>query len=82
MTLRDKMLYEQQTRALLEQVKSYAYEYADSVAERNVFPSQQALADLEQFINMAPLLPLPRLAVAILALLMVAFYRLLWRPSG
>jgi glutamate/tyrosine decarboxylase-like PLP-dependent enzyme len=54
MTLRDKMLYEQQTRALLEQVKYYAYEYADSVAERNVFPSQQALADLEQFIEDLP----------------------------
>lgn len=54
MTLRDTMHREQQSKYLLEQAKGYAYEYADGVAERNVFPSKQALADLEQFIEDLP----------------------------
>jgi len=54
MTLRDTMHREQQSKYLLEQAKGYAYEYADGVAERKVFPSKQALADLEQFIEDLP----------------------------
>ena len=54
MTLRDNMHHEQQSKALLEQAKGYAYEYADSAAQRNVFPSKQALADLEQFVEDLP----------------------------
>jgi len=45
---------EQQSRALFEQAKGYAYEYADGATERNVFPSIQALADLEQFVEDLP----------------------------
>ena len=54
MTLRDSMHREQQSKALLEQAKGYAYEYANGAAERNVFPSKQALADLEQFVEDLP----------------------------
>ena len=54
MTLRDNMHREQQSRALFEQAKGYAYEYADGATERNVFPSIQALADLEQFVEDLP----------------------------
>ena len=54
MTLRDTMHREQQSKYLLEQAKGYAYDYADGVAERKVFPSKQALADLEQFIEDLP----------------------------
>jgi len=54
MTLRDTMHREQQSKYLLEQAKGYAYEYADGIAERKVFPSKQALADLEQFIEDLP----------------------------
>lgn len=54
MTLRDSMHREQQSKSLLEQAKGYAYEYADGAAQRNVFPSKQALADLEQFVEDLP----------------------------
>ena len=54
MTLRDSMHREQQSKTLLEQAKGYAYEYADGAAQRNVFPSNQALADLEQFVEDLP----------------------------
>ena len=49
MTLREKMTQEQQNKHLFDQAKNYAYQYADSVGERNVFPDQQALADLAAF---------------------------------
>jgi glutamate/tyrosine decarboxylase-like PLP-dependent enzyme len=45
---------EQQSKTLLEQAKGYAYEYADGAAQRKVFPSKQALADLEQFVEDLP----------------------------
>jgi len=45
---------EQQSKSLLEQAKGYAYEYADGAAQRNVFPSKQALANLEQFVEDLP----------------------------
>jgi glutamate/tyrosine decarboxylase-like PLP-dependent enzyme len=54
MTLRDSMHRDQQSKTLLEQARGYAYEYADGAAERNVFPSKQALADLEQFVEDLP----------------------------
>ena len=54
MSLRDNMHREQQSKTLLEQAKGYAYEYADGAAQRNVFPSKQALADLEQFVEELP----------------------------
>jgi glutamate/tyrosine decarboxylase-like PLP-dependent enzyme len=49
MTLREKMTQEQQNKHLFDQAQNYAYQYADSVGERNVFPDQQALADLAAF---------------------------------
>jgi len=54
MTLRYSMHREQQSKSLLEQAKGYAYEYADGAAQRNVFPSKQALANLEQFVEDLP----------------------------
>ena len=54
MTLRYSMHREQQSKTLLEQAKGYAYEYADGAAQRNVFPSKQALANLEQFVEDLP----------------------------
>ena len=54
MTLRENMHREQQLKNLFEQAKGYAYEYADAASERKVFPSQQALADLEQFVEDLP----------------------------
>jgi glutamate/tyrosine decarboxylase-like PLP-dependent enzyme len=54
MNLRQTMHIEQQLKALYKQAQGYAFEYADGVAERPVFPSQQAMADLEQFVETLP----------------------------
>jgi glutamate/tyrosine decarboxylase-like PLP-dependent enzyme len=54
MTLRDKMQREQQAKSLFEQAQHYAFEYADEALVRNVFPSDQALADLKYFDEALP----------------------------
>jgi glutamate/tyrosine decarboxylase-like PLP-dependent enzyme len=54
MNLRQTMHTEQQLKALYKQAQGYAFEYADGVAERPVCPSQQAMADLEQFVETLP----------------------------
>jgi glutamate/tyrosine decarboxylase-like PLP-dependent enzyme len=54
MTLRKKMHREQAQKALFEQAKSYAFDYADGALERNVYPSDQAIADLNHFVEDMP----------------------------
>ncbi|MGB1868666.1 MAG: pyridoxal phosphate-dependent decarboxylase family protein [Porticoccaceae bacterium] len=54
MSLRQIMRAEQQLKALYEQARGYAFEYAETVADRSVFPTQQAIADLEQFVESMP----------------------------
>ena len=54
MNLRETMLAEQQLKALFEQAKGYAFEYAEAIADRSVFPTPQAIADLEQFVEAMP----------------------------
>lgn len=54
MTLQEKMQLEQQQKALFKQAQDYAFEYADNAGERNVFPTDQALNDLDQFIEQLP----------------------------
>ena len=54
MSLRQTMQAEQQLKTLYDQSRDYAFEYAEAVADRRVFPSQQALADLETFVENMP----------------------------
>ncbi len=54
MNLRETMLAEQQLKALFEQAKGYAFEYAAAIADRAVFPTPQAITDLEQFVEAMP----------------------------
>ena len=54
MNLRQKMQLEQQQKALFKQAQGYAFEYADEALLRNVFPSDQALKDLDQFVEQLP----------------------------
>ena len=54
MNLRETMLAEQQLKVLFEQAKGYAFEYAEAIADRAVFPTPQAIADLEQFVEAMP----------------------------
>lgn len=48
-TIRQKMFGEMADKTIFEQVKAYAFEYADKSLERNVYPAQQALDDLQVF---------------------------------
>lgn len=54
MTLRDKMQLEHQSRSLYDQARNHAFEYADMATQRGVFPSGQAITDLQQFIEDMP----------------------------
>jgi glutamate/tyrosine decarboxylase-like PLP-dependent enzyme len=47
--LKKQMLKEMEDKEIFNQVKDYAFEYADTVRERNVFPLQQALENLKYF---------------------------------
>ena len=47
--IQNKMALLSQQRGLFEQAKSYAYEYMDSVFDRNVYPTESALANLKAF---------------------------------
>ena len=57
MTLREQMQREQQLKTLFEQAQNYAFDYADHVLTRNVFPTEQALADLAHFDEELPKTP-------------------------
>lgn len=52
--LRETMQTQQQLKTLFEQAQDYAFEYADAVADRPVFPSPEALADLQHFVEDMP----------------------------
>ena len=47
--IQKKMALLAQQRELFEQAKSYAYEYMDGVFDRNVYPTESALANLKAF---------------------------------
>lgn len=47
--LREQMRQEMIDKEIFNQVKSYAFEYADKSLERNVYPTEEALMDLEKF---------------------------------
>jgi glutamate/tyrosine decarboxylase-like PLP-dependent enzyme len=48
-TLQDQLFQTNHDKAIYDQVVGYAYEYLDTVRERNVFPTPEALANLAQF---------------------------------
>ncbi|MGB0450174.1 MAG: pyridoxal phosphate-dependent decarboxylase family protein [Porticoccaceae bacterium] len=54
MNLRKKMHQEQQHKGLFEQAQRYAFDYADGATERNVYPSAEAIANLDNFIEELP----------------------------
>ena len=47
--LRQTMTAEQQLKSLFKQAQGYAFDYADNLSERNVFPQPEALANLALF---------------------------------
>ena len=47
--LHEKMFREMQDKNIFEQAKQYAFEYADQAWERHVYPTQEALDNLDRF---------------------------------
>ena len=52
--LRQQMFRELEQKDILEQVREYAYEYIDQAMARNVFPTDDAIADLSNFDEAIP----------------------------
>ncbi len=48
-SLQDKMFNEIREKKIFDRAQTYAYEYLDSVFERNIYPTEQALLSLKNF---------------------------------
>ena len=53
-TLQERMFAERAQKALFRQVQAYAFDYADRALTRNVYPSDDALANLGEFVEALP----------------------------
>lgn len=53
-TLREKMFHEMEQKDIFRQAQKYAFDYADNVLERNVYPMPDAIADLDKFLEELP----------------------------
>ena len=52
--LQKKMFHEMEQKDIFRQAQKYAFDYADNVLERNVYPTPDAIADLEMFVEKLP----------------------------
>jgi glutamate/tyrosine decarboxylase-like PLP-dependent enzyme len=52
--LQKKMFREMEQKAVFRQAQTYAFDYADGVRERPVYPTPQAIAGLERFVEELP----------------------------
>ena len=52
--LREKMLQEMEHKEIFKQVQKYALAYTDKVKERHVFPTDEAITDLNIFTELLP----------------------------
>ena len=55
MSLRDKMNAEHALKSLYDEARDYAFDYANAVPERNVFPSDEAIRNLNHFVEDMPI---------------------------
>lgn len=53
-TLQEKMFHEMEQKDIFRQAQNYAFDYADHVLERNVYPTPDAIADLDMFVEKLP----------------------------
>jgi glutamate/tyrosine decarboxylase-like PLP-dependent enzyme len=53
-TLQEKMFNEMEQKNIFKQAQNYAFNYADHVLERNVYPTPDAIAGLEMFVEKFP----------------------------
>lgn len=52
--LQEKMFHEMEQKDIFRQAQKYAFDYADNVLERNVYPTPDAIADLDKFVEELP----------------------------
>jgi glutamate/tyrosine decarboxylase-like PLP-dependent enzyme len=52
--LREKMFRDMTHKEIFEQAQQYAFDYADAALERNVFPTDEAIKNLEEFTEDMP----------------------------
>jgi glutamate/tyrosine decarboxylase-like PLP-dependent enzyme len=52
--LQEKMFREMKDKEIFEQAQGYAFDYADQTQERNVFPTDEAIKNLEAFVEDMP----------------------------
>lgn len=55
--IRERMFHEMADKTIFNQVKDYAFEYADNSLNRNVFPTTEALEELKAFDEDLPVKP-------------------------
>ncbi len=53
-SLRQKMFREMEQKEIFEQAKRHAFEYADNALARNVFPTDEAIGNLDVFVEDMP----------------------------
>jgi glutamate/tyrosine decarboxylase-like PLP-dependent enzyme len=53
-TLQRKMLHEMEHKEIFRKAQKYAFNYADHLFERHVFPTPDAIANLEKFVEELP----------------------------
>ncbi|MGB9443238.1 MAG: pyridoxal-dependent decarboxylase [Desulfobacterales bacterium] len=52
--LQEKMFHEMEQKDIFRQAQKYAFDYADNVLERNVYPTPEAIGNLDQFVEKLP----------------------------
>jgi len=52
--LQAKMFHEMEQKDIFKQAQQYAFDYADTVRERNVYPTAEAIATLDKYIEELP----------------------------
>ena len=52
--LQDKMFHEMERKDIFRQAQKYAFDYADNVLERNVYPMPDAIRNLNKFVEELP----------------------------
>lgn len=53
-TLQERMFQEMEQKDIFTQAQKYAYDYADIVPERNVYPTPEVIDDLDHFVEGIP----------------------------
>ena len=53
-TLQENMFYEMEQKDIFRRAQQYAFDYAGTVRERHVYPTPEAIADLDRFVEDLP----------------------------